>query len=120
MDTQKDKSQSTLFQKLCLAQKFITQKSKNSLCSFNCSKKIETLFPNSQNQSTNKLSSERSFAKLQIIWKIEKMGSRAVLASHRIQKININKILSLSRLRGRLDSVSKSKQRQKATDWIIY
>jgi hypothetical protein len=46
--------------------------------------KIEALFPSSQNQSPNKLSSERSFAKLQIIWKIGKMGSRAVSALRRI------------------------------------
>jgi hypothetical protein len=37
---------------------------KNSLCSFNCSKKIKALFPRSQNQSTNKLCSKRSIAKL--------------------------------------------------------
>ena len=47
-------------------------------------RKLKHYFSGSQNQGTNKLSSKRSLAKLQIINKIGEMGSGAISALHQI------------------------------------
>jgi hypothetical protein len=73
-----------------------------------------------KNQSTNKLSSERSFAKLQIIWKIGKMGSRAVSALHQIQKRTSIKSQVLADFVADWTLSQNQSNNKKQPDWIIY